>query len=314
MRTLLRASPILAFFAVSSLLAATAANREGAADRAVRGGVAEPSPSYRGLMAQQVPRRFRRGADFEPTPPAAETREGLVEPEGTHAFYWTRAEYTDNGRGWGRYGGRGRRGSWTTDYPKADYQFLVGLKRLLQIDAYDGINPVSLADPDLRRYPMIYAVEVGHMDLTREEIHGLRDYLNAGGFLICDDFWGTREWDQFERNIRAVLPGRPIVEIPLDHPLFSTYYQIDSIIQVPNEGNARAITLGYPGAHTYERDGYVPHVRGIFDDHGRLMVVINWNTDLGDAWEWAEDPLYPLVYSTYAWKLAVNMIVYGMSH
>lgn len=313
MRTLLRASPILAVVTVSALAAAAAGCRERPAGASTRVATEAPPP-FRGLMAQQVPRQFRRGGRTPPEPPTAETRVGLVEPQGTHEFYWTRAEYTGGRGGWGRFGGRGGRGSWTTDYPKADYQFLVGLKRLLQIDAYDGINPVSLADPDLRHYPIVYAVEVGHMELTREEIHGLRDYLNAGGFLICDDFWGTYEWNQFERNISAVLPGRPIVELPLDHPLFSTYYQIDSIVQVPNVRNAQAITLGYPGAHTSEQDGYVPHVRGIFDDKGRLMVVINWNTDLGDAWEWAEDPMYPLVYSTYAWKLAINMIVYGLSH
>ena len=265
-------------------------------------------------MAQQVPRQFRRGGRPEPTYPPEETAVGLVEPQGTHEFYWTRAMYSSGSGGWGRFGGRRGYRAWSTDYPKADYQFLVGLKRLLHIDAYDGINPVSLADPKLRNYPVVYAVEVGRMQLTQDEIHGLRDYLNAGGFLICDDFWGVQQWEQFERNIHAVLPGRDIVDLPLDHPLFSTYYQIDSIVQVPNVRNAEAITLGYPGAHTSEYGGVVPHVRGIFDDKGHLMVVINFNTDLGDAWEWAEDPMYPLVYSTYAWKLAANMIVYGMSH
>lgn len=228
---------------------------------------------------------------------------------GTHAFYWTRAVYT-GGRGWW---GRGRgRGAWSTDYPKSDRQFLVVLKRLLRLDAYDYEHPVSLADPEIRRYPILYAVEVGQMELTPEEVHGLRDYLHAGGLLVVDDFWGSREWAQFEYNMRMVLPGRPIVDLPLDHPLFSAYYQIDSVLQVPNVRNGEAVTLGY--GHTYERDGFVPHVRGIFDDHGELMVVINWNTDMGDAWEWAEDPMYPLPLSTFAYEMGANMIVYGMSH
>ncbi|HSG47439.1 MAG TPA: DUF4159 domain-containing protein, partial [Longimicrobiales bacterium] len=75
-----------------------------------------------------------------------------------------------------------------------------------------------------------------------------------------------------------------------------------------------AISYGLPGAVTYQQDGYVPHARGIFDEAGRLVVFINWNTDLGDAWEWAEDPRYPLEYSTYAYEVGSNMIVYGMSH
>jgi hypothetical protein len=146
------------------------------------------------------------------------------------------------------------------------------------------------------------------MNLTIEEIHGLRDYLNAGGFLIVDDFWGSYEWAQFEYNISQVLPGRPIVDLPLDHPLFSAYYDIDEIKQVPARGR------GIRGRPTWEADGITPYVRGIFDDDGRLMVVINWNTDLGDAWEWAEDPMYPLEYSTYAYEMGANMIVYAMSH
>jgi Domain of unknown function (DUF4159) len=314
MRTLLRASPIPALVTASCLTAVTMAcgGSSGAAGTARSAPDAGPPPPFRGLMAQQVPQRYRRYRDQEEIP-AAESRVGLVEPQGTHEFTWTRAIYTGLGRGWGGWGGRGSR-SWATDYPKADYQFLVGLKRLIHLDAYDGINPVGLADPDLRRYPLLYSVEVGHWDLTPEEIHGLRDYLDAGGFLICDDFWGSWEWAQFESNMSKVLPGRPIEELPPDHPLFTTYYQIDSILQVPNVRNAEAVARGYPGAHTSEQDGFVPHVLGIFDDHRRLMVVINWNTDLGDAWEWAEDPFYPLVYSTYAWEMAANMIVYGMSH
>jgi len=239
---------------------------------------------------------------------------------GTHEFYWTRAEYTDvfgglDDEGFGSRGRRWRgRPFWTTDYPKADRQFLVVLKKMIRLNVYGAEHPVSLADPQLRRYPLIYAVEVGHMDLTADEVRGLRSFLNAGGFLIVDDFWGPREWDQFQANIRRVLPGRSIVELPMDHEIFSAYYQIDSIVQVPNVRNAEAITRGYPGAHTWEKGGYVPHVRGIFDDKGHLMVVINFNTDLGDAWEWAEDPMYPLRYSTYACEMAANMIVYGMSH
>ncbi len=267
------------------------------------------------VSAQETPTRIRRPRLDEIESPASAGDASY----GRHEFYWTRAAYTDVfGQYAGGSGSRGRRWRgrpfWTTDYPKADRQFLVVLKRMIRLNVYGAEHPVGLADPALRRYPVIYAVEVGHMDLTQDEVHGLRDYLNAGGFLIVDDFWGPREWDQFEYNMRRVLPGRPIVELPRHHPIFSAYYQIDSTIQVPNVGNAEAITRGYPGAHTWEHGGYVPHVRGILDDKGRLMVVINFNTDLGDAWEWAEDPMYPLRYSTYACEMAANMIVYGMSH
>lgn len=223
---------------------------------------------------------------------------------GLHEFYFTRAIYSSYGRGYGRQG----RGSWAVDWPKADIQFLWGLKRLTNIDAYDLDNPVALDDPDLRRYPFLYMLEVGAMQLTPPEVEGLRDYLMAGGFLFVDDFWGTYEWQNFEWEIHKVLPGYEIVELSLDHPLFSSFYVIEKILQVPNVRNGR---MGYA---TYERDGYDPHVRAIFDDDGHLLVLINWNTDLGDAWEWAEDPWYPLRYSNFAYQMGVNAIMYAMSH
>ncbi|MCH7826064.1 MAG: DUF4159 domain-containing protein [Acidobacteria bacterium] len=228
----------------------------------------------------------------------------LSRGNGLHEFYFTRAIYSSYGRGYGGW----RRGSWAVDWPKADIQFLWGLKRLTNIDAYDLDNPVALDDPDLRRYPFLYMLEVGAMQLTPPEVEGLRDYLMAGGFLFVDDFWGTYEWKNFEWEIHKVLPGYEIVELSLDHPLFSNFYVIEEILQIPNVGNARA------GYGTWEQDGYVPHVRAIFDDDDRLLVLINWNTDLGDAWEWAEDPWYPLIYSNFAYQMGVNAIIYAMSH
>ncbi|MFQ5742079.1 MAG: DUF4159 domain-containing protein [Acidobacteriota bacterium] len=237
---------------------------------------------------------FRPPSGYLPDP------EVLAADDAARDFYFTRAIY--NGYGYRRYG------SWATDYPKADRQFLWGLRRLTNIDAYEGENPVQLTDPKLRGFPFLYALEVGYMSLTEPEVEALRSYLLAGGFLMIDDFWGTREWQNFDYQIRRVLPALEIVDIPLNHPIFHTFYNIEEILQVPG------VRYAWYGGVTWERDGYIPHVRGIFDAEGRLMVVINWNTDLGDAWEWAEDPYYPLPYSTFAYQLAVNTIVYAMSH
>jgi len=215
------------------------------------------------------------------------------------AFYFTRAVYTDFQR-W-------RRGSWSVDYPEADIHFVMGLQRLTGIDAYENEHPLPLDDPQLRRFPFLYAVEVGRMALTPAEVAGLRGYLLAGGFLFVDDFWGSNEWANFEHQMRQVLPEYVIVELPMDHPLLHTFYTIDEIVQVPNVGQ------GVRGGPTHERDGYVPHLRGIFDERGRLMVVINWNSDVGDAWEWADNPHYPLHFGNYAYRLGVNVVLYGMS-
>ena len=224
--------------------------------------------------------------------------------EAPREFYFSRAAYSGYGRGFRRMWG-----SWATDYPKADQIFLSFIDRLLSnLDAYEREHPVRLDDPGVRHFPYLYALEVGRMGLTEAEIEGLRDYLLAGGFLVIDDFWGSQEWANFEYQMGLVLPGYEIVDLPLDHPIFTTFYEIEEILQVPNISN------GVRGLRTHERDGYIPMVKGIHDENGRLMVVINWNTDLGDAWEWADDPYYPIKFSTYAYEMGVNMIVYAMSH
>ena len=216
---------------------------------------------------------------------------------GPSEFYFTRAVYSSGYR-WSR---------WATDFPKADRQFMLAVNSLIDIDGDEHENPVRLDDPNLRRFPFLYALEVGDMYLSAAEVQGLRSYLLAGGFMVIDDFWGTWEWSTFEQQIRQVLPEYPIVEMPLDHPIFNSVYRIEEIIQVPAINN-------YWNGRTWEQDGVVPHARGIFDDQGRLMVIINWNTDLGDAWEWFERPEYPLEYSSFAVQLGVNFIVYAMSH
>jgi len=227
---------------------------------------------------------------------------GLTKP---HEFFFTRGVYSGgvDGEEWGA--------RWAVDYPKADHQFLIALRRLTIVDAYELDNAISLDDPALRRFPFVYILEVGSMALTESEVEGLRSFLHAGGFLVVDDFWGSWAWETFESEMRRVFPDRPIVEIPMDHPVFHAFYDVTEILQVPNVYQATFASAGGP---THEYDGYVPHVRGIFDEDGRLMVLINWNTDLGDAWEWADDPNYPLRFSTFAYEMGINFVIYGMSH
>ena len=247
-----------------------------------------------GIMAGQQ----RGGQGFDPREMLRRRRRGtLGQPAGPHEFYFTRAIYS-SGWGWSR---------WATDYPKADRQFMTVVNRLIDIDGSPYENAVRLDDPRIRDFPFLYALEVGDISLSQAEIDGLRNYLLAGGFLVIDDFWGSWEWAAFEQQIRKVFPEHPIIDVPLDHPVFNAVYRIDEVMQVPAIGN-------YWGGRTWERDGYEAHVRGIFDDKGRLMVLINWNTDLGDAWEWAERPEYPLKFSTFAVEMGINFIVYAMSH
>lgn len=247
-------------------------------------GIGEPSVAV--AQASQAQSTFR-----------TLTAEGLI-----HNFYFTRAIYSGGGmrRGWGS--------GWRTDWPDADQWITSVLHRLTGVDVFRGALAVELDDPDLRRFPFLYTLEVGSMSLTEAEVEGLRGYLLAGGFLMVDDFHGTYQWANWEREIRRVLPEYDIVEIPMDHEVFSSFYQIDEVIPVP------VVDRGISGAPSWEQDVEEVYCLGIFDDDGRLMVVINWNTDIGDAWEHAEHPRYPLRFSTFAYQIAANLIIHAMTH
>jgi hypothetical protein len=242
-------------------------------------------------------------------------------PDRFYEFSFTRAIYSTDSRdrsGRNRgFGGRNSgRGPWSTDYPKADCQFISVVKRLAGLDIFYDSNAINLDDSRVRNFPFLYALEVGEdggWSLSDAETLGLQDYLAAGGFLVIDDFWGTQEWRNFEREMTRILPEHPIVELPLDHEVFRIFYDIEEIIQVPNVGNGRSYAYGCMQC-TSENDGYIPRVFGIHDEKGRLMVIINFNTDLGDAWEWAEVPDYPIKFSTHAFEMGVNMILYSMTH
>ncbi len=227
-------------------------------------------------------------------------REQLVQ-SGTPEFTFARMVYTGLGP-WGYYK------AWNTDWPKSDRQFILGIRRLTNIRVAEEGKTLALTDPEIFRYPFLYSVECGHWNLTESEVIALREYLKRGGFLFCDDFWGSREWETFQQNMSRVLPEAQISEIPLSHPVFHSYYDIGQLVQIPN------VSLAVYSNQTHELDGFVPHCRGIFDQHGRLMVIINWNTDLGDAWEWADLPGFPTKFSTYAYKIGINAIIYAMSH
>lgn len=201
----------------------------------------------------------------------------------------------------------GWRGAWATDYPKADRQFLQGVRRLTRIHVRSMEEVVDLDSDAIYDWPWIYAVEVGHWDLTDEQCKRLREYLLRGGFLMTDDFHGTYEWDVFLASMKRVFPDRPIVDIPDDDPIFHVLYDLNERFQVPG------IQYFYSG-RPYERDGVVPRWRAIYDDRGRIMVAICHNMDLGDAWEWADLPQYPERWASLAYRIGINYIIYAMTH
>jgi len=198
-------------------------------------------------------------------------------------------------------------GSWATDYPKADRQFLQGLRRLTRIHTRSKEQVVDIDSEDIYQYPWIYAVEVGRWGFTDKQAARLRDYLQRGGFLMVDDFHGAYEWDVFAEGMRKVLPDRSIVELENADHIFHVLYDLDDRFQVPGVHTVRS-------GVTYEKGGVEPRWRGIYDDKGRIMVAICHNMDLGDAWEWADYPAYPERYASLAYRIAVNYIIYSMTH
>ena len=222
----------------------------------------------------------------------------------TAEFHFARLIYSDYAGGRrGRWGGRG---AWTTDYPDAEFHLMQGVSRLTRVDAAtvdfqgNGGRLIALNDDRVFDYPWLYAVEVGQWQLDDTEAALLREYLDRGGFLMVDDFWGEYEWSVFTDSMRRVFPDRPIEELPEDHALLHVLYDLDQRTQIPGRGG--------------QRPGTVPHWRGIFDEDRRLMVAINFNMDMGDAWEHADDPWYPEPMTALAYRFAVNYLIYSMTH
>jgi len=206
------------------------------------------------------------------------------------------------------FGGPFGGSSWGIDFPKADRHFVQGVRRLTRIHTRSSEQVVDLDEgDDVFYWPWLYAVEVGHWDLSDEECKKLREYLLRGGFFMTDDFHGTREWRIFTATMSRVFPDRPIVEIPSKDPIFHVLYDLDDRVQV-------AGTAALESGVTYEYDGVEPHWRGIYDDKGRVMVAICWNQDNGDAWEWADSPEYPEKMTGQAYRLGINYIIYSMTH
>ena len=198
--------------------------------------------------------------------------------------------------------------SWTQDYPRADRHFAAALRRLTRVHVRSVEQPVNLDDgDDVYNWPWLNAGEMGDWKLTEAQAKALREYLLRGGFLMLDDFWGTQEFGRFEESMKLVFPDRPIVEIENTDAIFHTVYDLDDRYQVPGQWALRRGT-------TCREDGAVAHWLGIFDDHERVMVAMSFNSDIGDSWEWADDPHYPEKYSALGIRIGVNYVVYSMTH
>ncbi|MBF0280516.1 MAG: DUF4159 domain-containing protein [SAR324 cluster bacterium] len=235
------------------------------------------------------------------------------EPE----FVMIRGKYTNypggrrRGPGWGRYW-------WETDFDDAEQNLLKGVLRYTNVDTSStSYKALSLTDPELFEYSFVY-INMKRVplyggygpDFKPEEAKVLREYMLRGGFVMLDDFWGPEHWNDFLIELAKIFPDRELHQLETRHPIFHSFFDIDKIVQVPGRG----VTWNFGAGFFLDNPDYPTAVHGVFDDQGRLMLLVNFNTDLGDGWEHTFDPVYPTRYCNEAYKLGINYIVYAMSH
>lgn len=248
---------------------------------------------------------YRGRSRFPPRYPTAASFDG--------GFNFCRLIYTSDRS---EAGGSG----WSTDYWDADINFSTRLGELTkttisrQPDGRPNHLSVRIDDPLLFQCPFLSATDVGTAFFTDEEAATLRNYLLKGGFLWADDFWGPAAWDSWTDQIGKVLPPAqfPIRDLGLDHQIRRTLFEFNQLPQIPSISFWRR-----SGGQTSERDelSAEPHLRGIADEHGRLMVVMTHNTDISDAWEReAEDPQFFFSFSPQGYAVGLDVVLYGMTH
>ena len=214
--------------------------------------------------------------------------------------------YSFAGRDWER---------WETDYPDADENFIFRLAELTTIKPNPRAIVRRLTDPDIFEYPFIYMCDVGWMRLNQKEKSQLRKYLLGGGFLWVDDFWGYAEWNSLEEAMREVLPETQWRDIPADHPILRMVFPLEGCPQIP----ARIFAIqGWKTepAWIHKSGGLEDvHFRGWFDENERLIAVATHNTDIGDGFEReGEGEWYFQEYSTKAYAIGINIVVYALTH
>jgi hypothetical protein len=261
-------------------------------------------------------------ADGVPPPNAKTAREALADPNEvpnwkypkgfeSDVFCFVRLKYEPAGR-FGRFNPH----RWATDYPDADLNLSYRLQQMTSMKVDPNTKVMRITDPAMFRFPFVYAVEPGDWLLSEQEVQILRRYLLNGGFFWADDFWGEAEWEGYESQMRRIFPDRTWKDIPRSDPLFHCVFDLPESLnlQCPN---VRLGTQSQYTGITWERpDARDVHVRGWFDDHGRMCAIATHNTDNGDGWEReGENEYYFKEFSEKkAYPLLVNILFWAMTH
>jgi hypothetical protein len=203
-------------------------------------------------------------------------------------------------RGFGRYL------RWGIDANKGDRLFSSILRRLTRVDSESIETVIDISSEELFDHPFLLAISAGDWSLTDDEAKRLAEYLHRGGFLMVDDFHNDGEWADFMRGIHQGDPDAQAVELPDNAAAFHVVFDLKERIRVVGANVVHGSQI--------ERGGTIPHWRGIFDDKERMTVAISFNQDMGDAWEFADDPTYPERMATEGMRLGINYVVYALTH
>jgi hypothetical protein len=214
---------------------------------------------------------------------------------------FVRLRYTPSQYGWGGGGFfDGVDYNWDHDYPRADRHVMTIMKELTAARVRnDGSNVLGAEDAELFKYPIAYMSEPGYWTLTDEEAATFRAYLKKGGFIIFDDFTGLGHLSNLEAMLRKALPDGRLVQLDASHPIFHAFFDID--------------TLDFH--HPYR--GVPSYFLGIFEDNDpakRLLLIANYNNDIGESWEWSDRGFIPIDLSNRAFKLGINYLMYALTH
>jgi hypothetical protein len=194
---------------------------------------------------------------------------------------------------------------WGIDANKGDRIFISLLRRLTRVDVQPIETIIDVSSDEIFNLPWLFAVSVGDWKLAPSEAARLRDYFDRGGFMLVDDFHNEREWANFMAGIHMIYPAANVVELADEDAPFHVLYDMKDRIRVPG---ANVLDTGI------ERGGVDPHWRAVLDSTGRMIIAIDFNMDVGDGWEFADDPGYPERYSSEAIRLGVNYAIYAMTH
>ncbi len=238
------------------------------------------------------------GAGVDPENPGTVPAQDFGNVEYDGRFTFVRIRY-GTGLNEGGFRGRRRQAPWAHDFPRAERNFMEILKETTFIAPFmNGSNVFATDDPELTKYPLAYLSEPGYWAPSEEEVEGLRNYLLKGGFLIADDFRG-RDWWNFEAQMERVLPDAEFVQLDESHPIFDSFFRIESLATLTSYGRE------------------LPSYWGLFEDNDpekRLVVIANYNNDIGEYWEFSDVGYYPIDLSNEAYKLGVNYVIYAMTH